>query len=285
MRITRTTLISLLVVAVLGALAACGADPSPQPAASPAAASPTTASVEAPAAGVAEAAPLAEAAPSTAPTQGAPQQAPTATPAAAQEAEPRQVGEMTIDLEDVAQNFKARGFSPYAGRNFPVRVFWGDQHLHTNLSLDARALGVILSPEDAYRFARGEEITASKGLQVKLGRPLDWLVVTDHSDAMGTMTEIFKGNPNLMTDPTVKDWHNRLNAGGDSGFQVFGEMLQAVATGDLPQILLAEPFARSVWTIHAGIQRALDRVETVVGRVVAKPAMGKHERAYRIGDQ
>jgi hypothetical protein len=32
-----------------------------------------------------------------------------------------------------------RHFSPYAGRNFPTQVFWGDTHLHTALSMDAGA--------------------------------------------------------------------------------------------------------------------------------------------------
>jgi len=222
----RTILISLLVVA-LTLLLACSEESPAEPSAPSAGAT-----AESPVAGVAEA---------------APQQAPTATPAPAQKSEPRQVGEMTIDPEDGAQNFKGRGFSPYAGRNFPTQVFWGDTHLHTNLSLDARSAGAILSPEDAYRFARGEEITASKGLQAKLGRPLDWLAVTDHSDAMGAMNEVILGNPNLLTDPTVKDWHERINAGGDTAFQAAMEVVESIALGTLPEILLDESFARSVW--------------------------------------
>jgi hypothetical protein len=85
----------------------------------------------------------------------------------------------SVQKEDVRGVFKAPGYSPYAGRNFPSKVLWGDTHLHTSLSLDARAFGVTLGPEEAYRLARGEEITASHGERVKLSRPLDWLVVTD----------------------------------------------------------------------------------------------------------
>ena len=76
-------------------------------------------------------------------------------------------------------------YSPYAGRTFPTQVLWGDTHLHTGMSMDAGAFGARLSPEDAYRFARGEELTSSTGQQVKLSRPLDFLVVADHSDNMG----------------------------------------------------------------------------------------------------
>ncbi len=52
-------------------------------------------------------------------------------------------------------------YSPYAGRNFPTRPFFGDTHLHTSFSMDAGAFGCRLTPKDALRFARGEEITAS----------------------------------------------------------------------------------------------------------------------------
>ena len=104
-----------------------------------------------------------------------------------------QVGEMSLTQDDVGL-FKADDFSPYAGRRFPTQVLWGDTHLHTSNSLDARAFGAILDPEQAYRFARGEEITTSHRLRVKLSRPLDWLVVSDHSDGMGAMNEIIAGN-------------------------------------------------------------------------------------------
>jgi hypothetical protein len=131
----------------------------------------------------------------------------------------------SVKKEDVEGVFKAPGYSPYAGRNFPTQVYWGDTHLHTNLSLDARAFGVTLGPEEAYRFARGEEVTTSHGERVKLSRPLDWLVVTDHSDAMGAMNEIVAGNPDLMGEPVLKDWHDRINQGGDVALATTMEMI------------------------------------------------------------
>lgn len=97
------------------------------------------------------------------------------------------------DKDVVIRNLTKRSYSPYAGRNFPTRVYWGDTHLHTALSLDARAFGVTLGPEDAFRFARGEEITATTGDQVKLSRPLDFLVVSDHGEALGVMNAVIAG--------------------------------------------------------------------------------------------
>jgi hypothetical protein len=159
-------------------------------------------------------------------------------------------GAVKADKESVKQGFKKPGYSPYAGRNFPNKVLWGDTHLHTNLSLDARAFGVTLGPEEAYRLARGEEITTSHGERIKLSRPLDWLVVTDHSDAMGAMNEIIAGNPDLMREPVLKDWHDRLKQGGDTALAATMEIIETFAgvSGEkIPDIIMAKNFVGSVW--------------------------------------
>ncbi|MCZ6831212.1 MAG: DUF3604 domain-containing protein, partial [Gammaproteobacteria bacterium] len=44
-------------------------------------------------------------------------------------------------------------------------VYWGDTHLHTQYSTDAGMIGTTLRPEDAYRFAMGEEVTSSSGVR------------------------------------------------------------------------------------------------------------------------
>ena len=106
-----------------------------------------------------------------------------------------------------------RSYSPYAGRNFPTEVFWGDTHVHTGMSMDAGAFGARLSPEDAYRFARGEELTSSTGQQVKLGRPLDFLVVADHSDNMGFFPRLNGGEPSMLADPTGRRWYDMTTWG------------------------------------------------------------------------
>ena len=67
---------------------------------------------------------------------------------------------------------------------YPTRVYWGDTHLHTDLSMDAGAFGNRIGMDEAYQFARGDEVTSSTGLKTKLSRPLDFLVIADHSDGM-----------------------------------------------------------------------------------------------------
>ena len=101
--------------------------------------------------------------------------------------------------ESLKEAFPAqKHFSPYAGRNFPTQVYWGDTHLHTGMSMDAGAFGARLTPEDAYRFARGEELTSSTGLRVKLSRPLDFLVVADHAENLGLTFGLEENNKAIL---------------------------------------------------------------------------------------
>ena len=116
-------------------------------------------------------------------------------PAFAQD-KPAVTDEGEINAEAAAKAFPERGFSPYANRNYPTHVFWGDEHVHTGWSADAGAFGCTLGPEEAVRFARGEQVTSSLGEPVKLSRALDWVAITDHSDAAGVILEIKAGNPN-----------------------------------------------------------------------------------------
>ena len=150
-------------------------------------------------------------------------------------------------------------YSPYAGRNFPTRVFWGDTHLHTGMSMDAGAFGARLTPEDAYRFAIGEELTSSTGLRVKLSRPLDFLVVADHSDNMGFFPRLYAGDPGMLADPTGRRWYDMIQAGGQQGVQVAVEVILAFSQDEFPEALASlpgTPAFRSAWeeTIEAAEQ-------------------------------
>ena len=65
-------------------------------------------------------------------------------------------------------------------------AFFGETHLHTSYSLDAFIGGNRNTPAEAYRFARGEEMTIN-GQPHKLKRPLDFAAVTDHAEFIGEM--------------------------------------------------------------------------------------------------
>ncbi len=119
----------------------------------------------------------------------------------------------TLSADKAKEAHGARPYSPYAGRSFPTRPFFGDTHLHTSFSMDAGAFGARLTPRDAYRFARGEEIMASSGQPVKLSRPLDFLVVADHSDNMGFFPDLFAGKPNVLANEQGREWYDMIQSG------------------------------------------------------------------------
>src|SRR3954464_15459784 len=159
-----------------------------------------------------------------------------ALPARAQDSVTTDSG--TFDQSTAAQAFREPAYSPYTGRNFPTRPFFGDTHLHTAISMDAGAFGARLGPRDAYRFAKGEEITASSRQPVKLSRPLDFLVVADHSDNMGFFTKLFAGDPTLLADPTGRRWYDMIQSG--KGADAAIEIIVAFSQGTFPKALAFE---------------------------------------------
>ncbi len=164
----------------------------------------------------------------------------------------------TLDKETAAKVFPAKPhYSPYAGRNFPGRPLFGDTHLHTAMSFDAGMFGCKLGPVEAYRFAKGEEVTSSTGQRVRLSRPLDFLVVADHSDFMGLAPDFLGGKPEVLADPTARRWFELVRDGKVS--QAFGELLPLYGAGKMPatmQYLPGSPGYRSAWqaTIQAAEQ-------------------------------
>lgn len=168
-------------------------------------------------------------------------------PAWSQDAAHTDIGD--IDKAKAQRVFaKQRPYSPYADRNFPTRPFFGDTHLHTSFSMDAGAFGARIGPRDAYRFARGEQITASSNQPVKLSRPLDFLVVADHSDNMGFFPDLFAGKPNMLADPTGRKWYDMVQSG--KGADAAIEIIVAFSHGTFPKNIMYLPGTdayRSAW--------------------------------------
>ncbi len=151
--------------------------------------------------------------------------------------------EFTVQEKDAA--FDKTDYSPFVDQNYPDRVFWGDTHLHTSNSPDAGLVGNTLGPDMAYRFARGEEVTSATGLRVKLKRPLDFLVVADHSEYMGLAPMLKTGDPALLADPTGKRWYDMFNAGQAEAYNAFREVVQSVTEGK--QLIENGAVMRTVW--------------------------------------
>jgi len=114
-----------------------------------------------------------------------------------------------------------RVYSPFAGRDYPDQVLFGDTHFHTNLSFDAGLVGTSLGVDEGYRFARGEMVKSNSGQPVQLIRPLDFLVITDHAEFIGLAPMVHRSDPALLSDPWGSWVHERFNAGPEGRAEAF----------------------------------------------------------------
>lgn len=112
---------------------------------------------------------------------------------------------------------KRDNYSPYVRSDHPTNVYFGDTHLHTSYSTDAGLIGNRLGPDEAYRFARGEEVTSSSGVRTKLQRPLDFLVVADHAENLGLAPMIAEKNADLLKTKFGKKIYDMVSAGDYPG--------------------------------------------------------------------
>jgi hypothetical protein len=143
-------------------------------------------------------------------------------------------------VEDIESLYPGKAYSPWAERSFPSRVYWGETHLHTGLSLDAGLFGNTTGHDTAYRLARGEQVISAGGLPVKLSRPLDFLVITDHSDMMGIATDIQSGAPNILAVPKGKEWAAGFAKGGQAAAEAAFDLIGNFSQGTVPIELLEQ---------------------------------------------
>jgi len=137
-------------------------------------------------------------------------------------------------------------YSPYLEENYPNRVFFGDTHLHTAYSADAGMVGCTLGPDDAYRFAKGEQVTSSQGVPARLQRPLDFLVVSDHAENLGLAVALAEDSPVLKEN----DWGREIAEiyapkTTDAQIKSYEYWMEATYTGDDP--LAGTPFGQTMW--------------------------------------
>lgn len=169
--------------------------------------------------------------------------------------------QISIPEESLSDVYPGKAYSPYANRSFPDRVFWGDTHLHTALSMDAGLFGARLGLDDAYRFARGEQVMASSGQPAKLSRPLDWLVIADHSDGMGFFSDLLRGAPDIIKYEQGRRWYDGLQAGGDASVAAALDLITTFAQGELNPEMMAEyaPGGKTYETIWERVVDAAER--------------------------
>ena len=154
-----------------------------------------------------------------------------------------------VGVEAASTESDTASYSIHADRPFPTNVYWGDTHVHTNLSIDSFITGNRkLGPNDAYRFARGDSVAMHNGMNARLHRPLDFLVVADHAFAVGLLLKLDLSDPAVLNTETGRSLHAR--------YQKIRDKLSWYNPADsdfIPDIWFGkgdvkdETFRRSVW--------------------------------------
>lgn len=191
--------------------------------------------------------------------------------------------------EGITHNLVTKEYSPYVGREFPTRALFGETHLHTAVSVDAGTMCKV-GQEDAYRFARGQEITTTYGLKARLSRPLDFMVLTDHADRYGLMPALLKGHPTILRQDKGRQWYDALTSGDpDKSFATAMEIVDSLSKESPP--IQADEIVRNAWRngrvptfLVAAMKDAysgnLDRIQIIKGWM---DASGKtHEWVYDV---
>ncbi len=146
------------------------------------------------------------------------------------------------------QESQQKEYSPYVGDYTPQPLpkgleqpFFGDSHLHTSWSVDAGMLGTTLGPEEAYRAARGEEVTTATGQKFRLIRPLDWVVIADHAENLGLYDFIERSDPELLKTEKGKRWHDMVKNG--QTYEAYFEWASSINTDQINNT----DMVRSAW--------------------------------------
>jgi len=116
---------------------------------------------------------------------------------------PDTASHMTLDVSN---------YSPPVHNPTP-QLYWGDTHLHTQLSADAYLTGTRLTSDVAFQFARGKIVTADNGMRVKLRRPLDFLAIADHGNSLGIFPRLMANDPVLADWEVGKRWKKYMQQG------------------------------------------------------------------------
>jgi hypothetical protein len=146
------------------------------------------------------------------------------------------------------------------------RVLFGDLHIHTSLSADAFSTGARTLPDDAYRYARGEEIDHGAGHRIRLKRALDFAAVTEHAEYLGSMREFLNPQSPLAAHPLAP-----LFASDDPA-DAFKALMQisedAAHDGSLDELLDMPEVGAAAWReVIAAAQRHYEpgRFSTLIG--------------------
>lgn len=129
-----------------------------------------------------------------------------------------------------------------------TNLYWGDTHLHSNLSPDAYVQGnTTATPDDSYMFAKGAPvIDANSRAKVQIDTPLDFLVLTDHAEYIGIPKMLWDRDERVSNTEIGKRFIDMIAEGNGTG--VFFELVQTVNSNQPIEDLVTDDLRRPVWT-------------------------------------
>lgn len=141
-------------------------------------------------------------------------------------------------------------YSPYVNQDYPNNVYWGDTHLHTDLSTELYAMDYAfgnqrMTSDEAYRVARGETVKSINNMAVRLHRPLDFLMIADHAESFGVAAALDKGNQLLLKSKPAREWYQQLQEAKPDNKKVY-ELLMNLHF-NIDEEIANSTFRQSVW--------------------------------------
>ena len=134
-------------------------------------------------------------------------------------------------------------------------AYFGETHVHTGVSMDAFIGGNRLTPDDAYRFARGEEMKVN-GSMHKIQRPLDFCAVTDHAEFMGEAYSLMNPGAPGYDDPVAKAFRDATDL--KTALGLYGKyVLQPLSSGESPH----PPFFQGAEAIKSTWKKNIEATE------------------------
>ena len=143
-----------------------------------------------------------------------------------------------------------------SGKKNPLNnVYFGEQHLHTQNSPDAYAMGTRNTTDDAYNFCKGKAIKKNtSGEMVQKKTPYDWCAVTDHAEYFGVLPQLSDPKSDLMTKHKDNEIIKLILSGDPKkGDEAFAKIAVGLTTNQPDWVFNDPEILKSSWKKHIDV--------------------------------